>query len=188
MRIFRDCAFEDIYYEHCCYFTAGSLARLFRKQGLQPVKLYSSYGDQYLAIEAIQADSGDDAILTNEQDLSTIRKLVDNFPNRNSSKVNEWQAALRKYAERGPIVLWGSGSKAVSFLCSVDSLNHVGHVVDINPYRQGHYMPGSAQRIVAPIELKAIQPAAVIVMNSIYREEIAAALNQIDLSPKILCL
>jgi len=29
-RILRDCAFEDIYYEHCSYFSPGSLARLFR--------------------------------------------------------------------------------------------------------------------------------------------------------------
>jgi hypothetical protein len=38
------------------------------------------------------------------------------------------------------------------------------------------------------MELTKIQPAAVIVMNSIYREEIAAVLNKLELSPKILAL
>ena len=188
MRIFRDCAFEDIYYEHCCYFTAGSLARLFRKQGLRPVQLYTSYGDQYLAIEAVHSTGDDNAALANEQDLSTIRELVKTFPQRNNAKIDKWRAALIKYSKRGPIVLWGSGSKAVSFLCTVDSLNLVEHIVDINPYRQGHFMPGTAQPIVAPMELTKIQPAAVIVMNSIYREEIAAVLNKLELSPKILAL
>ena len=51
-----------------------------------------------------------------------------------------------------------------------------------------HFMPSSAQPIVAPMELATIQPAAVIVMNSIYREEIAAVLDQMELSPTILSL
>lgn len=51
-----------------------------------------------------------------------------------------------------------------------------------------HFMPGSAQPIVAPMELATIQPAAVIVMNSIYREKIAAVLDQKEISPKILSL
>ena len=32
-RILEHCAFEDIYYEHCNYFTPGSLARLFCSLG-----------------------------------------------------------------------------------------------------------------------------------------------------------
>ena len=51
-----------------------------------------------------------------------------------------------------------------------------------------HFMPGSAQPIVAPMELATIQPAVVMVMNPIYREEIAAVLDQLELSPKILSL
>jgi len=35
MRILRDLAFWDIYYEHCSYFSSGSLARLFRKCGFE---------------------------------------------------------------------------------------------------------------------------------------------------------
>src|SRR5688500_18235939 len=56
-RIIRDCAFEDIYYEHCSYFTPGSLARLFRAQGFEVVRLGSEYQGQYLAIEAELADA-----------------------------------------------------------------------------------------------------------------------------------
>ena len=33
MRILREGAFWDIYYEHCSYFTPGSLARRFRRTG-----------------------------------------------------------------------------------------------------------------------------------------------------------
>ena len=51
-RVLRDLAFEDIYYEHCSYFTPGSLARLFRSCGFEVTDLYQAYAKQYLLIEA----------------------------------------------------------------------------------------------------------------------------------------
>ncbi len=45
-------AFWDIYYEHCSYFTPGSLARLFRASGFEVFDLALDYDDQYLLIEA----------------------------------------------------------------------------------------------------------------------------------------
>ena len=47
-----DVAFWDIYYEHCSYFTKGSLARLFRRSGFDIIDLWTAYDDQYLMIEA----------------------------------------------------------------------------------------------------------------------------------------
>ena len=35
-RVLTEAAFWDIYYEHCSYFTPGSLARLFRRTGFEP--------------------------------------------------------------------------------------------------------------------------------------------------------
>ncbi|MEM6869091.1 MAG: class I SAM-dependent methyltransferase, partial [Cyanobacteria bacterium P01_C01_bin.121] len=52
VRVLEEAAFEDIYYEHCSYFTPGSLARLFRKCGFEIVDLYRAYGDQYLLVDA----------------------------------------------------------------------------------------------------------------------------------------
>jgi hypothetical protein len=51
-RIFRDCAFEDIYYEHCSYFTAASLATLMETVGFQVLRTAVTYGEQYLTVEA----------------------------------------------------------------------------------------------------------------------------------------
>jgi hypothetical protein len=50
-RILADCAFEDIYYEHCSYFSPGSLARLFRHAGFEVLALSTEYQDQYLTID-----------------------------------------------------------------------------------------------------------------------------------------
>ena len=51
-RVLLEAAFWDIYYEHCSYFTPGSLARLFRRTGFEPRRLWKAYDDQYLMIEA----------------------------------------------------------------------------------------------------------------------------------------
>ena len=49
-RILRDVAFWDIYYEHCSYFSPGSLARLFRTCGFDVIRLATEYDGQYIMI------------------------------------------------------------------------------------------------------------------------------------------
>ena len=51
-RVLVKSAFWDIYYEHCSYFTGGSLTRLFRRTGFVPHRLWKAYDDQYVMIEA----------------------------------------------------------------------------------------------------------------------------------------
>lgn len=188
MRIFEQCAFEDIYYEHCNYFTPGSLARLFRSLGMDIKSLYTSYEGQYLAIEACLAGDTQQAPLVMEQDLAAIRATASSFQERNDARVSQWNDQLHHLAKLGPVVLWGSGSKAVSFLSMVDQQRLVQRVVDINPYRQGHYMVGTAQPIIAPQNLQESPPAAVIIMNPVYKAEISKQLSDLNLQTEILTL
>lgn len=188
LRILEHCAFEDIYYEHCNYFTPGSLARLFRSLGLDIKRLYTSYEGQYLAVEATLAGDATHSPLKLEQDLDTTRRLVATFAGRNDEKIAYWQNQLQQLSQLGPVVLWGSGSKAVSFLSMVDQDRLVERVVDINPYRQGHFMVGTAQPIVSADELSKNPPSAVIIMNSVYTTEITRQLNQLGLHPKVMSL
>lgn len=187
-RILRECAFEDIYYEHCSYFSAGSLGRLFRAEGFDILDIRTEYDDQYLAIEARLAGESVVERRPEEEDLSTLRELVTSFPTRCSKKIESWRNRLQTWRMNGSVVLWGSGSKAVSFLSIVDVDGAVESVVDINPYRQGHYMPGTGQPIVAPEVLGSIRPSAVVIMNAVYFDEIKRSLDEIDLRPEIFTL
>ena len=83
---------------------------------------------------------------------------------------------------------WGSGSKAVSFLSMVDRDGLVERVVDINPYRQGHFMVGTAQPIISPEKLLETPPVAVIIMNSVYKSEITKKIEDLGLNTEILAL
>lgn len=187
-RILRDCAFEDIYYEHCSYFTPGSLARTFRRCGFDVLNLATAYDGQYLTIEALPGDGSRGASAL-EDDLEAVRHHVRNFPAHYRAKTAEWREALESMETAGErVVLWGSGSKAVSFLTAVDRNGHVDYVVDINPYRQGHFMPRTAQEIVGPDYLADYQPDVVVVMNPIYLDEIRSDLAARGLAPRMLAL
>jgi hypothetical protein len=52
----------------------------------------------------------------------------------------------------------------------------IEHVVDINPYRVGKYLPGTGQRIVAPAFLRDYRPDNVVIMNPVYRDEVGREL------------
>lgn len=189
-RILADCAFEDIYYEHCSYFSPGSLARLFRRSGFEVLALSTEYQGQYLTIEARAAPEPlTQAPLPEEQDLERLRGLVASFPERFAAKRAQWEARIRDAAAAGHrVVLWGSGSKAVSFTTTLDLGDAVAYAVDINPYRHGHFLPGGGQEILAPEALTTYRPDLIVLMNAIYRDEVARDLERLGLAPEVVAL
>jgi hypothetical protein len=54
--VFSTNAHSGYYYEHCSYFSPGSLSRLFNRCGFDVIGLKRGYQDQYLMIEARLAD------------------------------------------------------------------------------------------------------------------------------------
>jgi hypothetical protein len=191
-RILRDCAFEDVYYEHCSYYSPGSLARLFRRNGFEVLDLKTEYDEQYLTIEAkgtAGKANGSKALLQAENDLDTLRKLVADFRVRVKQKLAHWRNVLDDAKKnKKTVALWGSGSKGVSFLTSLGVTTEVAFVVDLNPHRWNHYMSGTGHPIVGPSQLKELAPDIVIVMNPIYRGEIVADLSSNGLNPTVLTL
>ena len=190
LRILKDCSFEDIYYEHCSYFTPGSLARLFRRNSFEVVNIETEYDDQYLTIEALPIEGEKAAeALPIEESVEELSMLVESFKERCKQKIDYWNARLQRFSENGmKVVLWGSGSKGVSFLTTLEAADKIDYVVDINPYRQGYYMSGTGQKIIAPDFLEDYKPDAVIIMNAIYTEEITRDLRERNLHPEIIPL
>ena len=185
LRIVRDCAFEDIYYEHCAYFTAASLTRLLASLGFETMHTEVTYGGQYLTVEARPAT----AATPPPADLRELTAAIASFPARFAELARSWAERLLRWQVQGKrVLLWGSGSKAVSFLTTLPHTDTVSHVVDINPYRRHHFMPGTGQPIVGPQDLPALRPDVVIVMNRIYGREIGAELERLGLHPEVLAL
>ncbi len=180
-RILRDIAFEDIYYEHCCYFTEAPLRALFERHGFAAEAVWRDYDGQYLGLLARHAGE----VVTPDLPAAAEPEAAEGFVAAFQAKRAAWHERL---AEAGHVVLWGSGSKGVAFLAALGDAATVTHVVDINPHRQGMFMVGSGHPIVGPEALVAIRPDAVVVMNRVYVEEIAETLAQLGLAPRILAL
>ncbi len=189
VRVLKDLAFEDIYYEHCSYFTPGSLARLFRSCGFEVTDLYRAYGEQYLLIEAIPVANPSNKIHPLEESLEELTQDVKNFASKIGKKLEHWKQSLEEIQAEGKrCVVWGSGSKCVAFLTTLNTADKIEYVVDINPHRQGKFIPGVGKEIMSPEFLKDYKPDRVIVMNSIYCEEIQQMLTQMGVNTEVVSL
>ncbi|WP_293073752.1 class I SAM-dependent methyltransferase [Moorena sp. SIO4A5] len=189
IRVLKDLAFEDIYYEHCSYFTPGSLARLFRNCGFEVTDLYRAYGEQYLLIETRPVTIPSEKVHPLEESLEEVTQHVKNFTNEISKKLENWRQHLEQMHAQGKrVVVWGSGSKCVAFLTTLDTTDKIEYVVDINPHRHGKFIPGVGKKIMAPEFLKEYKPDQVIVMNSIYCDEIQQMLNKMGVTTEVISL
>lgn len=188
-RVLQDLAFEDIYYEHCSYFTPGSLARLFRFCGFEVTDLYQAYGNQYLLIEAKPVSTPSKKVHPLEESRDRMAQDVKYFATEIAKKLGRWQQQLEQWHRQGEkVAIWGSGSKCVAFLTTLNAADKVQCVVDINPHRQGQFIPGVGKEIMSPEFLKEYQPNRVIVMNSIYCGEIQQMLDEMGVTTEVIPL
>jgi hypothetical protein len=185
-RILAELAFWDVYYEHAVYFTAGSLGRLFRWAGFDVLAIDRVFGDQYLVLEAVPARVTGSGLPPIADDLAETAAGVARFRESCAAAITGWRKRFQAWRQDDRnVVVWGSGSKAVGFLTSIGDVAQVRAVVDINPARQGRFMPGCAAPIIAPAQLTALAPDVVIIMNPIYRREIACELQALGLRPEL---
>jgi SAM-dependent methyltransferase len=185
-RVLHECAFWDIYYEHCSYFSLGSLARLFRSSGFEVVDLAKEFDGQYLVIEARPANGHKSPPLKAEESVEELSVAVAQFQNNYEETVRRWKRQIESISETGQRgVIWGSSSKCVAFLNTIGIQDEIEFIVDINPFRQGKYLPGSGKLIVGPQFLKDYRPDVVIAMNPIYLDEIRNDLNNLGLHPEL---
>jgi SAM-dependent methyltransferase len=185
-RVLEEQAFWDIYYEHCSYFSVGSLSGLFCRTGFDVLDVSREYSNQYITIEA-RPSRGKACSVAPKDDLDGLKGLVDRFADQVPLRIAEWRRRLEGYQAKGQkTVVWGAGSKGVTFLSTVNVPGAVEYVVDINPHMSGHFLGKSGTEIVKASFLYDYHPDVVIVMNPVYRNEIVAELARIGLAPEVI--
>jgi SAM-dependent methyltransferase len=187
MRVLREAAFWDIYYEHCSYFTTGSLARLFRRTGFDLLELELEYDGQYIVIAGKPSGAQIQVSFSGENDLESVTAEVAQFPARFAKVKQHWLSTINGLRGEGKkLIVWGGGSKAVSFLTTLGLKDQIDYVVDINPHKHGKFVPGAGHAVKSPETLQAHKPDCVILMNPVYEGEVRAQLQGMGLSPRIL--
>jgi hypothetical protein len=164
----------DIIYQHVSYFTAPALKFLFESSGFRILDMRTSYGGQFLSVEAAPSDVPSTPSPTEGR---RVAKLIASFQRRFGASVASWQTYVNEACLEGRcLALWGCGSKGVTFLNVVPGAERIQFVTDVNPHKHGMYVPGTGQRIVNPEELRMIRPDTVIVPNPLYKDEVARSL------------
>lgn len=190
VRVLRETAFWDVYYEHCSYFSPGSLARLFRATGFEVCDLRRAYDDQYLVIEARPSRTpAPGEAFAIEEEPAALRRDAEHFAHSYATKLAAWREEVgRVHADGGRAVIWGAGSKGVAYLTSLGLHDQIEFAVDINPFKHGMYLAGTGHRIVPPEFLAAYRPDLVIAMNAIYRDEIRNDLERIGVEASLVAV
>ena len=188
-RVLRERAFWDIYYEHCSYFSLGSLARLFRANCFDIIELAKDFDDQYLLIVARPVTDPTHSCLHDEDDLRTITEEAAAFASRTQAGIVGLRAQITALRAAGKhIAIWGSGSKCVSFLSALGDRNGIDAVVDINPHRHGKFLAGSGKQVVPPEALLKDPIDVILVMNPTYRAEIQNQLEEMGVAAELISL
>jgi SAM-dependent methyltransferase len=181
VRVLRETAFWDVYYEHCSYFSPGSLARLFRRAGFEVLSLERDYDDQYIVLEARPGLGA--ATLPLEESEEELGHDVERFRRSVAKRTSEWADLLGSARADGRrVAIWGAGSKGVSFLTTLGVGQEVAYAVDVNPFKQGKFLAGTGHRVLGPSELTEEPPDLVVAMNSIYLDEIRHQLDGLRLT------
>ena len=155
-------AWFDIFYEHVNYFRISDFFRMFGTV----IESGRLFGGQYMFVVAELATLREPEINFNDRVIfpdDFTRSLV------GSNRIDSTRSAI-----------WGGSSKGVIFAllkARVDQL--VSTVIDINPAKQGKYLPSTGLLVQSPPEALAAlkKGSAIYVMNSNYLEEIKKMSN-----------
>ena len=127
-----------------------------------------------------------------QQQISDLQQLTEDiktFAQRFTTKVETWQSKLEYINKKDQrTVVWGAGSKGVTFLNLLKNKNHIDFIVDLNPRKQGMYVAGAGQKIVAPDFLRDYQPELIIIMNPVYEQEIQQMVADMGLNAEFMCV
>jgi SAM-dependent methyltransferase len=185
---FRSGNVWNMTYEHGAFFNEVSLAALVACIGCELSDLQSSLGGSVLEVEASVVPPSQKA-LRNSAMNRVFADAYTGFEELRRRKISVWKQRFLEWQEGGKsVVLWGAGARAINFLCSVPESRVTEVVVDINPSRQGRFLPVTGQEVVAPQELSSLRPDVVIASNPHFAEEIFHQLGAlgIDSSRHIL--
>jgi len=171
----------DLPYQHVSFFSAPTLVALLGRAGYAVTDVRHRFGDQYLSVEA--RAEGADPVPAPDLDgfLARAREGARSLHDRlqRARELVEVETGAGR-----PVALWGAGAKAVTFLSLLGT--PISAAVDLNPRKQGTYLPGCGLRVRAPGDLAEVRPATVFVFNPMYRDEIASSLADLRVDAEVV--
>ena len=183
MRLIEADQFDTIYHEHFSYFSFLTVRRVFAEHGLRlfDVEELSTHGGSLRIYGAHTDDAGkpdsERAAELAEREREAGYQELDTY-RAYAQRVQEEKRAILSFLiklkrEGRSIVGYGAPAKGNTLLnfCGVGK-DFLDYTVDLNPHKQGHFLPGSHIPIRAPEALRETQPDVVLILPWNLRDEI----------------
>ncbi|MFT4825337.1 MAG: SAM-dependent methyltransferase [Halioglobus sp.] len=179
----------NVAYEHRSWFSTESLRYLIELAGFEVLDIDLCWNDTFLYVEARPTDTfvpprkpDPDKLIDLERDIRGFSAGFLELMEAHTCKISEIKAQGKK------TIAWGAGARAVTYFNLFELSQEVPCIVDVNEKRQGKYLPGSGQEIVAPEFIQTYQPELVIITNPTYEVEIREQVQRLGINPEFWVL
>lgn len=169
----------NIGYAKNSWFTPPSLRRLYRECGLQALAVEELLGGEYLGVIGRRASEADPDAWPTADELGALNRAADGIEQALADEVTKWTKRSDELKASGKkVAIWGAGMRGINFLSRFGDEAVFQKIVDINPDRQGYYLPVCGYYVDAPESLKAFAPDVALLSNPNYEQEIAQQLRE----------
>lgn len=173
-------AFDQIYHEHHCYFTAGALRRLFSRAGLvlldiETLPIHAGSLRVYAGAAGEPSERVNRLILQEQADGLDCRETWRDVAGRLSTLRTRLREMLRCMHQEGlRLAAYGAAAKGTMLLNWLEpEPGWIPWVADINPHKQGRFVPGVAIPVVDPGMVDRERPDRLLLLPWNWAEEIA---------------
>ncbi|ESQ75341.1 class I SAM-dependent methyltransferase [Asticcacaulis sp. AC402] len=191
LELIRDVQFDTIYHEHYSYFSLFTLEKVFAHHGLclfdaqrlpthgGSLRIFICHKDDDRAGEAA-ANLSELRAIEREAGLDGIEGYA-GMAARVDAVVTGLKGFLSEVAASGKrVAAWGAAAKGNTLLNVAGvTADHIAFVVDRNPAKQGHYLPGSHVPVVTPQTLFDEKPDYLLILPWNLADEIRAEADAI---------
>jgi len=183
--------FDTIYHEHFFYLSVASVELVFAAHGLRlfDVEQLPTHGGSlriYAEREGRRAGRSESERLISmrARETSAGVKTLSYYKGFNS-RIAATLASLRQFldwakAEGKQIVGYGAAAKGNTLLnAGRVKKDEIAYVVDRNPHKQGHYLPGTHIPVYAPERVFESRPDYILILPWNFRDEIIRQMHGI---------
>lgn len=185
LRMLEGVQFDTIYHEHFCYFSLLAVEKILARHGLAvfdidelpthggSLRLWIAHagtrtvGERVTKVRADEKAAGLDGDAAYERFADQVRHCLDSL--------RAFLATARVQGRR--VAGYGAAAKSATLLgaCGVKTTD-IAFIADLNPNKQGRFIPGTDIPVVAPDRIFTEQPDYVLILPWNLQNEITAQL------------